>query len=161
MHVRILFGVFAIGVLTILMSPVGYGQFGGGGGGFPGGGKGGFGGKGGGRMSQDPNQRFDGLALGRPFFLISESTPGMQNMLTTYQQEKGVNFPNGQVSREQYLEFSEYLKAKFAGGGFFWQQGRPQGEPWRPTRPRWCPRYGSAPHPGIDAAARRHRLQEP
>jgi hypothetical protein len=138
MHLRLVFGLLGIGLLTVLMSPVGYGQFPGGGkgnfpgggfpgGGFPGGGFGNFGGGKGNRMSMDPSQRFDGMAQGRPYFLISEASPGTQNMLRQYAQEKGVNFPSDQVTREQYLTFSDYLKEKFASGGFFGKKGGPQG----------------------------------
>ncbi len=148
MHVRILFGVFAIGVLTILMSPVGYGQFqgGGGGGGFGGKGGGGFGGKGG-NKGRDPNQSFDLMANGRQFILLSDvASPFMQQMLTQYQQESGANFPNGQISREQYVAATEFIRNKMAAnGGFFGSKKGPGAAPGNPAAP------GGAPAPTLES----------
>jgi hypothetical protein len=132
MKLRILAGIFGVGLLIVLMGPAGYGQFGGdkgngnkgfGGKGF--GGKGfnmqGFGGKGFGGIQfggarPDPNQRFDQMAQGRSYFVISDASQMMQGLLSQYAQEKGVAFPNGQVTREQYLVFADYLKSKFNPG---------------------------------------------
>jgi hypothetical protein len=123
MRLRIVIGLFAMGVLIVLIGPAGYGQFGGKGKGFGGTQPGGnpfggmqFGGKGFGGGNRDPNQRFDQYAQGRSYFLISDASQMTQGLLAQYAQEKGVSFPNGQVTREQYLAFSDYVKAKFTPG---------------------------------------------
>jgi EF hand len=133
MYFRIMLGVAAVGMLTFLMSPVGYGQFQGGGPGGPPGGFGGFGKGGGGKKQfgrpQDPNQKFDQYAQGRPFFLISEATPGTQAMLRKYAQDKGIQFGNDQVTRDQYLQFSQYVTEQFANPFRNFQQKGPGGQP--------------------------------
>src|SRR5437588_2156088 len=115
MRLRIILGMSAIAVLAILIGSDGYGQFkgpkGGGGPGGPGGkGKTGFG--------MDPNARFDQIAQGKDHFLISDVQGFTNTMLTAYAKEKNINFQNGQVTRQDYLAFSEWQKEKFASGNF-------------------------------------------
>jgi hypothetical protein len=125
MRLRIVLGIAAVGVVIILVGTDGYSQFKGG----PPGGPGGPGGKGN-KGQMDPNERFDRYANGRPFFLVSEIQGFTQSMLTQYAQEKNITFPNGQVSREQYLTFANYLKDKFANGGMSFNfKGAPPGGP--------------------------------
>jgi hypothetical protein len=115
MRWRMLFGITVIGLLTILTSPPGFGQFKGGG--FPGGGfggppGGGFGGPPG--MAQvDPGKMFDFMAKGRPFFMINE-TKRLAGPLMEYAQQKGIT--DGKITREQFVGFSEFMKAKVASG---------------------------------------------
>jgi hypothetical protein len=78
---------------------------------------GGFGKKGGGGFGGgaiDPNTIFDNfLARGRNFFLISEARKDGP-LLTQFAQEKGIT--NGQITRQQYLDFYDW-KAKQAPAG--------------------------------------------
>jgi len=91
--------VFAIPAVTT-------GQFQMGGKGGKGGGKGGAGGG----LSMDPGAIFDNyLAKGRNFFLISEA-PRSRDLLTQFASEKGIT--NGQITRQQYMDFQEWQKAK-------------------------------------------------
>ena len=118
MYLRILFGMSAAGLLAILISPAGYGQFKLGnpqqGGGAPGGQKN-FGGGAptrGGYMN-DPNKAFDFMARGQPVLVIADMPfKGLQGPLLQFAQEKGIS--NGQITREQFVEFSESMKAKMA-----------------------------------------------
>lgn len=107
-------------VLGLVAGPETYGQFGGGGfGGRPGGGGfggggfggGGFGGKKGGF---DPGRMFDFIAQGRPYFLISESSPRIKDSLEEYAKANGIT--DGRITREQFTKYQDYMRAKFTGG---------------------------------------------
>lgn len=130
MRLRISLGMLAIAVLAILIGSDGYGQFKGGGG------QGGFGGKKNFGFSgqMDPNQRFDGLARGNEYFLLSDVQGFMKTMLTAYAQEKNITFQNGQVTRQDFLAFSEWQKEKFSNGGFNKKGGTPAGTPGSNTK---------------------------
>jgi hypothetical protein len=67
---------------------------------------------GGGMMTQDPNTLFEFYAKGRPYFLVSE-TRMLREPLTQYAQQK--NITTGQITRQQFVEFSEQMKAKSGG----------------------------------------------
>jgi EF hand len=102
--------------------------------GQPGGRKGGGGFGGGGLGGGDPNVLFEYYAKGRSYFLISE-TRTQRDALTAYAQEKGIS--SGQITRQQFLDFSEQMKAKAGtapggasappGGGFTPPGGGPGG----------------------------------
>src|ERR1043165_9369908 len=121
MRVYTFIGLLIVGILTIIVSPdFTQGQPGGGGnrfGGSPFGGggfRGGFGGGGsGGMMMNDPNGMVEFLSKGRPFFMITE-TRSLRDPLMQYAQQKGIT--NGQITRQQFMEFSEQMKAKMGGG---------------------------------------------
>jgi hypothetical protein len=135
-----------------------------GGGGMPFGGKGGgmpFGGRsggmpfGGGGMFGDPSRTFDALAKGRPYFLLSE-TRSLREPLSQFAQERGIT--NGQITREQFAQFSEQMKTKFAGapGGGFNPGGgfAPPGGMFSPTPGGLAPFGGGfpgGPRGGFDA----------
>ncbi len=116
------FAMLALGILCVTPSafaqfPGGKKGFGGGFGGSPFGGgfSGGFGGGGfSGGMMSDPSRMFDMLARGRPYFLISETTR-LAGPLSQFAQQKGIT--NGQITREQFTQFAEQMKANFTGGG--------------------------------------------
>jgi Ca2+-binding EF-hand superfamily protein len=132
MRLRHLLGLALLGLSAWLTLPTGaLGQFrgkgnfppGGGfpGGGFPGGGfqGGGFpgGGRmpGGGMMGGDLSGMFDRLARGRPYFLIND-TSSLRGPLMQFAQERGIT--NGQITREQFTQFTEKMKTQMTQGGF-------------------------------------------
>jgi hypothetical protein len=123
MRVANLLGLLLFGIVAIILAPAettgqpGGGKKGkgganpGGAGGFPGGG----GGIQGGGMGQDPNKMFDYLAKDRQFFLISE-TRTLGQPLTQFAQERRIT--NGQITRQQFLDFQDWrAKQQAAGGG--------------------------------------------
>lgn len=118
MRVANLLGLLLFGIVAIILAPAettgqpgGFGKGKGKGGGGPGGG----GGFGGGGMMQDPNAMFDYLAKGRQFFQISE-TKTLANPLSQYAQERRIT--NGQITRQQFLDFQDWrAKQQAAGGG--------------------------------------------
>jgi hypothetical protein len=129
MHRRVLFGVSAILVLSVLLSPAGYGQFKGygapqggfgpgggyggpGGGGF--GGPGGFGKGGGGKGTFDPDKLFNFMAQGQQAIVINQAYKSMQGPMMQYAQDKGIT--NGQLTREQFADFMQYLRAQRGNG---------------------------------------------
>lgn len=116
MRIVPLIGLIILGVAIAFTPTSTRGQFpGGGGGGRPqwGGGQGG-GRFGGGMMMQDPNTLFEFYAKGRPYFLISE-TRMLREPLTQFAQQK--NITSGQITRQQFVEFNEQMRAK-SGGRF-------------------------------------------
>ena len=106
MRATSLFALFILGCAGFILAPaISTGQPGGGkkkGGGGPGGYS---------MMSQDPNTLFDVFAKGRSFFLIAE-TRGLRDPLTQFAQEKGIT--NGQITRNQFVEYMNQAKAKMA-----------------------------------------------
>lgn len=82
--------------------------------GQPGKGKGGFGGGGFGGMTPDANKLFDYYSQGQPYVDINKVRWGRTQMLE-WAQEKGIT--NGQLTRPQFLEYQESLKAKLSVGG--------------------------------------------
>lgn len=116
------FALLIVGAaLLVLLPAITIGQPGGGGGFRQ---KGGGGPGGGGLGGGDPNVLFEYYAKGRSYFLISE-TRTQRDALTAYAQEKGIS--SGQITRQQFLDFSEQMKAKAGappaggtpGGGSF------------------------------------------
>lgn len=108
---RFIFALTSLALVTYLCSPTeSWGQFkmGGGGGSM-------------GFMFRDPGSSFNFMAKGRNFFLISE-TRGLRDPLTQFAQERGIT--NGQINREQFMVFSEMMKAKYGMGS-----GGPGGGP--------------------------------
>lgn len=103
-------GLIILGAACLVMIPaVTWGQPGGGGR-FPFGGS-----KGGGPVSMlnDPNKLFEYYARDRNFFLVTD-TKSLRDPLTQYAESKGIK--DGKISRAQFIEFSEQLKAKLASG---------------------------------------------
>ncbi len=144
MRARTAVGLFAVGLLTILIGSSGYGQGGKGSFGPPGGGFGPPGGGFGGRMMGDPNWLFDRFARGRPYFLLTDVNR-MRDSLMQYAQEKGVTFVNGQVTREQFAAYSEHMKAKMASGINPMMPPRPPGTPSVPGTPPGTPPQAMTP----------------
>jgi hypothetical protein len=106
-----LIGLLLLGVSLIIVVPaITTGQPGGGG--KKGGGAGGG-------FGADPNTIFDFLSRGRNFFLISESR-SQGALLNQFAQEKGIT--NGQITRQQYLDFYDWKASQApagpGGGGF-------------------------------------------
>jgi hypothetical protein len=114
MRYKIGVALFSVALLVFLVVPPTQGQgkksFGGFGG-FGGGDFGGFGGR-----NRDPNQMFDFLAKGRPYFLVTETTR-LREPLTQFLQTKGIT--NGQVTRELFSAYNEQAKSAFGGPGGF------------------------------------------
>jgi Ca2+-binding EF-hand superfamily protein len=120
-----------IGALTLLLGPATaltqMGQPGGGPrGGFPGGGGfnrgGGGGGNWRGQMNMDPNERWNQMTGGKDVWVRSEITDQRQQFFfDMIARQAGVT--NGQITRQQYLEFTNQMRARFQNGGF----GRPGG----------------------------------
>src|SRR5262245_3010610 len=109
-------------------------------------GGGGWGGGGGGGGRMDPGAYFDQIAKGRSSVVFSEFG-FMPKPLQDYAQQKGIS--NGQITRDQYIAFSENLRAmwsggfKGGGGGFnFKMGGGKDGPAGIVTAP------GAAPTPG-------------
>jgi len=107
-----------LGVAILLLGPMQgltqYPQ----GGGMPGGGFGGFGGGKGGRggFNFDPGQMFDQMAGGKSVVTLSEITdPRQQRMIERATQALGIT--NGQITREQYVTYSQQRMAQWGGGG--------------------------------------------
>lgn len=99
------------------------------------------GGSGGGPFGvRDPNQMFDFMAKGRPYFLISE-TRMLREPLTQYAAERGIT--NGQITREQFVAFDAHIKSKAEKGEF--KLAPPPAPPGgRPSTPA-APSPGAAP----------------
>jgi hypothetical protein len=98
MRSRIFWGLSGFALLAFLLIGLpGYGQFKGGG--PPGFGPGG--------SSIDPNKVFDWLSKGRGYILVDEMRKG-RSLMMDWAKEKGITFVNGQMTREQYLAYSEY-----------------------------------------------------
>ena len=68
---------------------------------------------GGGLMSMDAGSVFEMYAKGRSFFLFTEAR-SLQGPLMQYAQEKGIS--NGQITRNQFLDFHAQFKAKMDAG---------------------------------------------
>jgi len=123
-----IFGMVLFGLVVLIVVPAittgqpgGFGKKNKQGAGFPGGGPGG--------MMSDPNALFDYLAKGRQFFLITE-TRSLGGPLTQFSQERGIN--NGQITRQQFLDFQDWREKQRAlgggpGGGAFGGGGGPFG----------------------------------
>jgi len=127
---KIAFLLISLTLMLLLLAPSsspGQGRGGFGGGGFGGGGFGGGGFKGGfGGPRGDPNQMFDFLAKGRPYFLTTESNR-LRAPLDQFLQTKGIT--SGQVTRELFSAFNDQMRANmgvpggFGGPGMFPGQG--------------------------------------
>ncbi len=125
-----------IGTLTLLLGPAtaltqmgqpgggprGGFPGGGGGGGFPGRGGGGGGGNFRGQMNMDPNERWNQMTGGKDVWVRSAITDQRQQFFfDMIARQAGVT--NGQITRQQYLDFTNQMRARFQNGGF----GRPGG----------------------------------
>lgn len=121
MRLRITLGLFAAGMLILLVSPDGFGQGKGKGKGFtfpqadpgnpaaPGGGMGRIGGF-------DPGSMFDFMAKGKPTISISDPPVGLKKeSLEEYAQAAGIT--NGEITRDQWTGYIEFRRAKQANGG--------------------------------------------
>ena len=70
-------------------------------------------GKGGGGFGSDPGRTFDFISRGNPYIVIAEQR-FMKDQLLQYAQENGIT--NGQLTRQQYIDFSENFKNKLSAG---------------------------------------------
>jgi hypothetical protein len=104
--------LFTVSLLIFLVGGDGYGQF-----------KGGFGGgatPAGGtapvRKAFNLAGAFDFMAKGNAYITIADMRPGrMKDAVEEFAKEKGI--VNGQVTRDQWTQYSEWYKAKQATGG--------------------------------------------
>jgi Ca2+-binding EF-hand superfamily protein len=104
MRATTLFALLILGSATLIVAPaITTGQ-----------GKKGGGGPGGFMMTQDPNAVFDMLARGKTYIVPTDSR-SMGTQLAQFAQEKGL--ANGQISRQQFVDFMTQYKAKMAAGG--------------------------------------------
>jgi Ca2+-binding EF-hand superfamily protein len=117
MRLRITLGLFIAGLLILMVGPDGYGQFGPQGGTpggapipVPGGGAPGMA-----RKGFDPAVLFDLAAKGKPVIVISEMAVGTKERMEEYASEKGIT--NGQITREQFLDYFDHMRAKRATAG--------------------------------------------
>jgi hypothetical protein len=106
-----------VGLVMVFVGPLAFTQPGGGGrGGRGGGGRGGF---------MDPNQFFNTLSGGKDVLVVEEAkfpeqmaafAPRIKQAMQEYMQRKGIT--NGQLTREQYLDYAEEFRQRmFRGGG--------------------------------------------
>ena len=98
----------------------------------PGGGKGGGGkgfGGGGFGASSDPGALFDMLDRNKKGFILISDMRMLKEPLTQFAQERGIS--NGQITRQQFLDFQDQLKNKLTqpggGGGGFEFKGKDGG----------------------------------
>src|SRR5262245_35431982 len=118
---RVKFVVLALfmGCLALLLGPSqGLTQFQGGGRGNWGGGN-----RGGGGMRQDPGQIFDWISQGQPTITIANQRWGREDM-EAWAKKQGIS--NGQLTKEQYISYSqspeaqqarERMRQQWGGGG--------------------------------------------
>ena len=114
-----LMGMILLGIAAVVLVPdITTGQPGGKGKGKTPGGIGGGGFGGGAFGGGDPNAMFDVLAKGAQSFPIS-ATSRLAGPLTQFAQERGIT--NGQITRQQFLDFQDWQAKKraeaAAGGG--------------------------------------------
>ncbi len=139
---RVKFAVLALfmGCLVLLLGPTS-GLTQGPGGGNRGGGPGGGGGR-------DPGRIFDWLSQNRPSMAIAEMQWGRED-IQAWAQKQGIT--NGQITREQYIAYSQSPEAAQArermrqGGGGRPGGGGPAAAPGGSTPPGTTPRPGSTP----------------
>lgn len=114
-----------IGGLALLLGPAaaltqmpgGGGPPGGGmqrGGGGGGGGRGGWGGQ----MNQDPNERWNQMTGGKDVWNRADITDQRQTFFFDMMARQ-LNITNGQITKQQFLDFSAQMRQRFQNGGGF------------------------------------------
>ena len=144
--------ILLVGALALLLGPataltqMGQGPGGGGGRGASpgGGGRGAFPG-GGGMMNQDPSERWNQMTGGKDVWVRSQITDQRQQFSFDFISRQ-LNITNGQITRQQYLDFSEQMRQRFQQGGGFGGRGGagrgPGGQPGTPGVPPGGPGAG-------------------
>jgi len=136
--------ILLVGAIGLLLGPATaltqFGQQPGGGGppsgGFQGGGfgrgggfQGGSGfGRGGGMMNLDPAERWNQMTRGKDVWVRTEVSDPMQQRIFDFM-ARSLNITNGQITRQQYMDWSEQMRQRFQGGGFGRGPGGPGGAP--------------------------------
>jgi Ca2+-binding EF-hand superfamily protein len=88
------------------------GGFGRGGGGFQGGG-----GFRGGMMNLDPAERWNQMTGGKDVWVRSQITDQRQQFFFDMM-ARGLNVTNGQITRDQFMQWSQQMRQRFQNGGF-------------------------------------------